>query len=39
MEVQVTGVDAETLRELAVRELPVAFLAEHLEDANPQGVA
>ena len=36
MEVQVTGIDAETLRELAVRELPVAFLAEHLEDAHPQ---
>ena len=36
VEVQVTGIDAETLRELAVRELPVAFLAEHLEDAHPQ---
>jgi hypothetical protein len=36
MEVQVTGIDAEALGELAVRELPVVFLAEHLEDAHPQ---
>src|SRR6185295_18886930 len=36
VEVQVTGIDPETLCELAVRELPVAFLAEHLEDAHAQ---
>jgi hypothetical protein len=35
MEVQMTGVDAEALRELAVRELPVAFLSEHFQDAHP----
>ena len=39
MEVEVAGIDAEPLRELSVRELPIALLAEHLQDANAQWVS
>jgi len=39
MEVKVTGIDAESLCELPVRELPFAFLAEHLQHTDPQRVA
>jgi hypothetical protein len=38
MEVEVTGIDAEPLRELTVRELPFAFLAEHLQHTDAQRV-
>jgi hypothetical protein len=34
VEVQMAGINAEPLRELPVRQLPVALLAEHFEDAN-----
>jgi len=36
---EVTRIDAESLRELSVRELPVAFLAKHLEHANSERVS
>jgi len=39
VEVQVPGVDAEPLGELTVRELPVAFLAEHLQHTHAQRMA
>ena len=39
VEVQVAGVDAEPLGELTVRQLPVAFLAEHLQHAHAQRMA
>jgi hypothetical protein len=39
VEVQMAGIDSESLGELSVRELPVAFLTEHLEHAHPQRVA
>ena len=39
VEVKMAGIDAEPLRELTVRELPVAFLAEHLEHADAQRMA
>ena len=38
VEVQMTGIDTQALCELAVRELPLALLSEHLEDAHPQRV-
>jgi len=34
-----TGVDAEPLRELPVGELPLAFLAQHLEDSHAERVS
>ena len=39
VEVQMAGIDSESLGELTVRELPVAFCAEHLEHPDPQRVA
>jgi len=39
MEVEMAGVDAEPLRQLPVGQLPVAFLAEHLEHAHPEGMS
>src|SRR6266545_843639 len=39
MKVEVTRIDAEPLRELAVGELPVPLLAEHLQHAHPHRVA
>jgi len=39
VEVEVTRIDAESLRELPVRELPFAFLAEHLQHTDAQRVA
>jgi hypothetical protein len=39
VKVEVAGIDAEPLRELSVRELPIAFLTEHFQDANPEWVS
>src|SRR3954471_3098492 len=39
MEVKVAGIDSEPLRELAVRELPLAVLAEHLQNPNAERMA
>jgi hypothetical protein len=39
VEVEVTRIHSESLRELTVRELPVTFLAEHLQYPDPQRVA
>jgi len=39
MKVEMTGIDAESLRKLTVRELPFAFLAEHLQHTDAQRVA
>ena len=39
VEMQMAGVDSEPLGELTVRQLPFAFLAEHLQDAHPQRVS
>jgi hypothetical protein len=39
MEVEVTGIDSQSLRELPVRELPFTLLAEHLQHTDAQRVA
>ena len=39
MEVEVAGIDSQSLGELAVRELPFTLLAEHLQHTDAQRMA